>query len=123
MADAGTAYTGLRWRLLAMVSLAFIINFLDRQVLSVLAPTIRQELKLTNSQYGFILFCFLLGMSLFQIPSGMLMDRTGRRRAFTYIVLIWSAASFLHAAARSVLHFAVLRFCLGAAECGNYSAG
>jgi ACS family hexuronate transporter-like MFS transporter len=123
MADAATEPTGLRWRLLAMVSLAFIINFLDRQVLSVLAPTIRHELKLTNSQYGFILFCFLFGMSVFQIPSGMLMDRAGLRRGFTYIVLIWSAASCLHAAARSVLHFSVLRFCLGAAECGNYSGG
>ena len=113
----------LRWTLLALVSLAFVINFLDRQVLSVLAPTIRKELNLSNSQYGFIVFSFLLGMASFQVPNGLLMDRAGPRRAFTWIVSLWSAASFLHAAARSVWHFAALRFALGGAECGNYTGG
>lgn len=116
-------YSRLRWALLAMVSLAFIINFLDRQVLSVLAPTIRHELNLSNSEYGAILFCFLLGMAVFQIPNGLLMDRAGARRGFSIIVFVWSIASFLHSAARSVLQFGVLRFCLGAAECGNYTGG
>jgi len=116
-------YLRIRWALLAMVSLAFIINFLDRQVLSVLAPTIRHELNLSNSQYGVIVFCFLLGMAVFQVPNGMLMDRLGARRGFSVIVFAWSIASFLHSAARSVLHFGVLRFCLGAAECGNYTGG
>lgn len=113
----------LRWTLLALVSLAFVINFLDRQVLSVLAPTIRKELNLSNSQYGFIVFSFLLGMATFQIPNGLLMDKIGPRRAFTWIVSLWSAASFLHAAARSVWHFSLLRFALGGAECGNYTGG
>ena len=113
----------LRWTLLALVSLAFVINFLDRQVLSVLAPAIRHELGLSNSQYGVIVFCFLLGMATFQIPNGLLMDRLGPRRGFSVIVLFWSIASFLHSAARSVLQFGVLRFSLGAAECGNYTGG
>ena len=121
--DTQAIYSPLRWTLLALVSLAFIINFLDRQVLSVLAPTIRHELGLSNSQYGAILFCFLLGMAAFQVPNGLLMDRYGARRGFTVIVFAWSVASFLHSAARSMLHFCVLRFCLGAAECGNYTGG
>ncbi len=116
-------YLRLRWVLLALVSLAFIINFLDRQVLSVLAPTIRRELGLSNSEYGIIVFCFLLGMAVFQIPNGMLMDRAGARRGFSIVVFFWSVASFLHSAARSVLQFGILRFCLGAAECGNYTGG
>ncbi len=118
-----TVSARLRWTLLALVSLAFVINFLDRQVLSVLAPTIRKELNLSNSQYGFIVFSFLLGMATFQVPNGLLMDRKGPRRAFTWIVSLWSAASFLHSAARSVWHFAALRFALGGAECGNYTGG
>jgi len=117
------AVSPLRWALLALVSTAFVINFLDRQVLSVLAPTIRRELHLTNSQYGLIVFCFLLGMATFQVPNGLLMDRAGPRKGFTLIVLAWSIASSLHAAARSLLHFALLRFSLGAAECGNYTGG
>jgi ACS family hexuronate transporter-like MFS transporter len=116
-------FSRLRWVLLALVSLAFVINFLDRQVLSVLAPTIRRELSLSNSQYGVIVFCFLLGMAVFQVPNGLLMDRAGTRRGFSVIVPFWSGASFLHSAARSVLQFSVLRFCLGAAECGNYTGG
>ncbi len=116
-------YLRIRWVLLALVSLAFIINFLDRQVLSVLAPTIRHELGLSNSQYGMIVFFFLLGMALFQVPNGLLMDRVGPRRGFSLIVLVWSAASILHAAARSTLQFCVLRFALGSAECGNYTGG
>jgi ACS family hexuronate transporter-like MFS transporter len=113
----------VRWLLLALVSLALVINFLDRQVLSILAPTIRRELHLTNSDYGVIVFCFLLGMAVFQIPNGLLMDRAGPRRAFSIIVPVWSAASMLHASARSVLQFGLLRFSLGAAECGNYTGG
>ena len=108
---------------MALVSVAFVINFLDRQVLSVLAPTIRHELSLSNSQYGLIVFCFLLGMASFQVPNGLLMDRWGARRGFTLIVFAWSIASFLHSAARSMMQFAFLRFCLGAAECGNYTGG
>ena len=112
-----------RWTLLAMVSIAFVINFLDRQVLSVLAPTIRHELSLSQTQYGQIVFSFLLGMALFQIPNGLLMDRVGPRKGFSIIVCAWSVASGAHAAARSVLAFCSLRFALGAAECGNYTGG
>jgi len=122
-ARATARVPALRWWLLALVSLAFVINFLDRQVLSVLAPTIRRELHLTNTDYGIIVFCFLLGMAAFQVPNGLLMDRAGPRRGFSLIVLIWSVASSLHAAAHSVLHFGLLRFSLGAAECGNYTGG
>jgi ACS family hexuronate transporter-like MFS transporter len=113
----------IHWLLLALVSAALVINFLDRQLLSVLAPTIRRELHLSNSDYGVIVFCFLLGMAAFQVPNGLLMDRAGPRRAFSIIVPVWSAASLLHAAARSVLQFGLLRFSLGAAECGNYTGG
>jgi MFS family permease len=62
-------------------------------------------LGLSNSQYGIILFCFLLGMAVFQVPNGLLMDGAGARRGLTLIVFFWSIASFLHSAARSVLHF------------------
>jgi ACS family hexuronate transporter-like MFS transporter len=113
----------LRWTLLALVSVAFIINFLDRQVLSVLAPAIRRELGLSHTEYGTIVFCFLLGMAVFQIPNGLLMDRGGARRGFSVIVFIWSCASMAHAAARSTLQFGLLRFVLGSAECGNYTGG
>ena len=69
-----------RWLLLSLISLAFVVNFIDRQILSLVAPLLRAELHLSNSEYGVIVFAFLLGMASFQIPNGLLMDQFGARR-------------------------------------------
>ena len=112
-----------RWGVLALLFLSIAVNLLDRQVLSVLAPVIRDELRLSNSEYSYILFSFLLGLTLAQVPAGILLDRKGPRLGLPLIMLWWSAANGLHALARTVGHFCGLRFLLGAGECGNYSAG
>ena len=79
MANSGTGLA--RWWVLALLLLSLVVNLVDRQVLSVLAPVIRDELHLTNTQYSYILLSFLLGMTLCQLPAGMLLDRWGVRRA------------------------------------------
>jgi ACS family hexuronate transporter-like MFS transporter len=112
-----------RWGVLFLLFLSIAVNLLDRQVLSVLAPVIRDELGLSNTQYSLILFSFLLGMTLTQVPAGMLLDRWGARRGLALLMAAWSAANALHALARGVGHFALFRFLLGAGECGNYSGG
>jgi MFS transporter, ACS family, hexuronate transporter len=113
----------LRWWILFLLFLAITINILDRQVLSLVAPVLRDELHLSNSQYGVIVFFFLLGMTLGQIPVGILVDRIGARRSFVAILAWWSLASLLHAFARSMTHFSALRLMLGLGECGTYSGG
>ncbi|MFB3826351.1 MAG: MFS transporter [Bryobacteraceae bacterium] len=113
----------LRWWILLLLFLAMTINILDRQVLSLVAPVIRDEFRLSNTQYGTIVFCFLLGMTLAQIPVGMMMDRYGARIGFSLVIAWWSAANMLHAGARTVAQFSLLRFLLGVGECGTYSAG
>ena len=117
-----TNYAG-RWGILALLFLSITINLLDRQVLSVMAPLIRDELKLSNTGYSSILFAFLLGMTLAQVPAGLWLDRRGARWGLPAIMLVWSAANALHATARSLGHFLAFRFLLGTGECGNYSAG
>lgn len=112
-----------RWGVLALLFFSIAVNLIDRQVLSVLAPVIRDELKLSNTQYSFILFSFLLGMALTQVPAGMLLDRRGARAGLPVLMFAWSIANGLHAAARNVWHFCTFRFLLGAGECGNYSGG
>src|ERR1035441_2224759 len=98
----------LRWWILLLLFLAITVNVLDRQVLSLVAPVLRDQLHLSNSDYGFMVFCFLLGMTLGQIPVGILMDRFGARRGFAWIIAWWSSASLLHAFARSMTQFGVL---------------
>ena len=74
--------------ILLLASLA--INLIDRQVLSVLAPVLRDELPLTNTEYSYIVFSFLLGMTVTQIPAGILLDRFGLRLVLPLLVLFWS---------------------------------
>ena len=112
-----------RWWILLLLFLAMTVNFLDRQVLSLVAPVLRDELKLSNTQYGTIVFCFLLGMTVGQIPAGLLMDRKGARAGFTLILSWWSVANMLHALSRTMTQLASLRFLLGLGECGTYSGG
>lgn len=113
----------LRWTLMAMLSLLFVINFVDREVLSVLAPLLRDELHFSNTDYSLMIVSFLLGMAIFQLPIGALIDRIGTRAGIAWIFCWWSIVSALHAGARSLGQFCGLRFGLGAGECGNYSGG
>lgn len=112
-----------RGRIIFLLFLLIAICILDRQILSVVAPVLSTSLHLSNSEYGVILFCFLAGMTLGQIPMGVMIDRIGARRGFVVIFCIWSLASLGHAFMHSVAEFSALRFLLGLAECGAYSGG
>jgi ACS family hexuronate transporter-like MFS transporter len=111
----------IRWRILALLFLATVINFVDRQTLSIVAPVLRDEFHMSNQQYGLIVACFQLGMMLGEFPMGMLMDRWGVRRGFSFAVVWWSITSALHGLANSVFQFGFLRFLMGTGECGNWS--
>lgn len=112
-----------RWGILSLLFLSMAINLLDRQVLAVLAPVIRDDLQLSNTEYSYIVTSFLIGLTLAQVPSGMFIDRTGPRLGLPVLMLWWSIANGLHAIARSVSQLAIFRLLLGVGECGNYSAG
>jgi len=99
------------------------INFIDRQTLSVTAPRLREIFSLSNTQYGIIVSAFQLGMVIGEFPMGWLMDRRGARVGLTFAVVWWSIANAMHAVANSLLHFSVFRFWLGTGECGNFSGG
>ncbi len=113
----------VRWWVLAMLFCITIINFVDRQSLSIVAPLLRESLRLSNTDYGIIVAAFQMGMMMGEFPMGMLMDRAGVRLGFTFAVCWWSVANALHALGRSMLQFSALRFWLGTGECGNFSGG
>ncbi len=112
-----------RWIVLAFLLSITIINFIDRQTLSVLAPRIRELLHLSHEAYGRIVAAFQFGMMSGEFPMGWLMDRWGVRLGLGCAVLWWSAATGLHAFARSGFHLGALRFWMGTGECGNFSGG
>lgn len=99
------------------------INFVDRQTLSVTAPKLREIFRLSNTQYGIIVSAFQFGMVTGEFPMGWLMDRHGARFGLTFAVLWWSIANAMHAVAGSLTHFSLFRFWLGTGECGNFSGG
>ncbi|MGI8742131.1 MAG: MFS transporter [Bryobacteraceae bacterium] len=113
----------VRWRVLALLFFVTVINFVDRQTLSVVAPVIREQFHLTNTDYGRIVSAFMLGMMVGEFPMGWVMDRFGVRSGLSFSVLWWSIATSLHAVASSAFQFASFRFWMGTGECGNFSGG
>jgi MFS transporter, ACS family, hexuronate transporter len=112
-----------RWVVLWLLLLITIINFIDRQTVSVLAPVIRASLHLSNAQYGRIVAAFQFGMMSGEFPMGWLMDRWGVRFGLLGAVLWWSAATGTQTLTKSGVQLGLTRFWMGTGECGNYSGG
>jgi MFS transporter, ACS family, hexuronate transporter len=121
-----------RWTIVGLLSASIAINLLDRQVLSVLASELRTQFHWSNAQYGYIAVFFNLGMMMGQIPAGALMDRLGTRSGLALIFVAWSLLAAAHALVGSaaaaiglstLVGFIVVRFVMGLAQCGNYTAG
>lgn len=113
----------VRWGMLVLLFLVTVINFVDRQALSIVSPVLREQFHLSATDYGRIVAGFTLGMLVGEFPMGWLSDRFGVRRVLPLAVLWWSTGNALHAFARGTWQFAGLRFWLGTGECANYSGG
>jgi MFS transporter, ACS family, hexuronate transporter len=117
-----TAPSPLRWRMIALAFLATVINYLDRQTLSVAAPMLREQFHMSNEVYSRIVTAFLFAYTIMNGGSGPLIDRLGTRLGYGLCVLWWSAAAALHALARGPLSLGAFRFLLGIGEAGNWPA-
>jgi ACS family hexuronate transporter-like MFS transporter len=109
-----------RWTICALLFFASTVNYIDRQVLGILAPTLQRELGWTESQYGTIVSSFTLAYALGFLGAGRLMDRIGTRRGFTVAIVTWSVAAMSHALARTTTGFGMARFALGLGESANF---
>lgn len=103
--------------------LATVINYLDRQALSVLGPDMRAEFHMSNEAYGTVLSAFMLAYTISNGVSGPLIDRLGTRLGYALCMLVWSTAGILHAFTTGARSLAGFRFLLGAGEAGNWPAG
>ncbi len=113
----------LRWLILLLLFLSTVINYVDRQALSVLLPTLRGELGLSSAEYGAITTLFLTAYTIAQLGAGVVIDRIGTRRGFAWAIVIWSIAAIAHAFARGAWSLGIFRFALGIGEAGNWPAG
>jgi ACS family hexuronate transporter-like MFS transporter len=114
---------GIRWFILALLFLATAINYVDRQTLSILAPTIRAQFHLTEIDYSRVVGAFLLSYTFMYAVSGRIIDTIGVRLGMAASILWWSIATMATALARGGLSLAGLRFGLGVGEPGVYPAG
>jgi ACS family hexuronate transporter-like MFS transporter len=111
---------GYRWTIVALLFFATTINYVDRQVLGILAPTLTRELNWSETDYGAIVswFSFAYGFGL--LFMGRFLDWIGTRRGFSISIVVWSLAAMSHALARNAIGFSFARAALGVGEAGNF---
>ncbi|WP_434026703.1 MFS transporter [[Pseudomonas] boreopolis] len=111
-----------RWRICAMLLAATTINYIDRQVLGVLAPFLQEHIGWNEIEYGYIVTAFQAAYALGLLCAGAVIDRLGTRVGYAIAIGVWSLAAMGHALAGSVMGFALARFMLGLGEAGNFPA-
>ena len=110
----------LRWWIGGLLFLSTIINYIDRQTLSLLAPFLKQDYHWTNTDYANLLIGFRVGYSIGQTVLGRLVDRIGTRRGLSITVFLYSIISVATSLARGFYSFAVFRCLLGTTESANW---
>lgn len=111
-----------RWRICALLLAATTINYIDRQVLGVLAPELQRTFAWSETQYGYIVTAFQAAYAIGLVSAGAIIDRLGTRLGYALAISIWSLAAMSHALVGSVAGFAIARFALGLGEAGNFPA-
>jgi ACS family hexuronate transporter-like MFS transporter len=112
----------VRWVVCVLLLFATTINYIDRQVLGLLAPTLQKEIGWTEVQYGYIVTAFQAAYAIGLLLVGRVLDVIGTKLGFAIAIVFWSIAAMLHAIVRTPLGFGVARFALGLGEAGNFPA-
>lgn len=112
----------LRWYICALLFFAATINYLDRQVIATLKPTLQKEGIWDENGYSWVVFAFQTAYAAGLLISGRVMDWLGTRKGFSVSVIFWSVAAMLHAMASTVTGFIAARLALGLGEAGNFPA-
>ncbi len=110
----------LRWWIGGLLFASTVINYLDRQTLSVLAPLLKAEYSWSNQDFALVVIAFRVSYSVGQTVSGRLLDRIGTRTGLTLSVLWYSFAAMLTSLATGLRSFCAFRFLLGAGESANW---
>lgn len=111
---------GYRWTICALLFAATTINYMDRQALGILAPTLTRQLHWSEQDYGNITSWFSFAYAIGFLGAGRMMDRLGVRKGYAVSIITWSAAAMSHALATTTFQFSLARAALGFGESGNF---
>ncbi len=111
-----------RWVICALLFFAATVNYVDRQVIGILKPTLQRELHWSEVDYGNIIAAFQFAYALGYLFVGRAIDWLGSRKGFSLAVVFWSLSEMAHAVARSVTGFSIARAALGLGEGGSFPA-
>lgn len=115
---------GLRWYIIALISLATVINYIDRSAINIMWPYIYKEFGIAaadnKNALALITTFFMIAYALGQTFTGKLMDAVGTRLGMTISIIGWSVSIALHSFAKSLVSFNIFRFMLGFSEAGNW---
>ncbi|SDE23070.1 MFS transporter, ACS family, hexuronate transporter [Dyadobacter soli] len=112
--------TSYRWRVVALLFCATTINYLDRQVLGLLKPTLEADFGWTESDFSHIVMAFQAAYAFSLIGFGAIIDKIGTKIGYVISVVVWSIAAMLHAVATGTFSFGLMRAILGLGEAGNF---
>lgn len=122
--DAAAAKAGrYRWVIVSLLFAATAVNYIDRQMIGVLKPTLVAEFGWTESDFANIVFWFQMAYAIGYIGFGRIVDAVGARLGYTVAIVIWTLGHMAHGFATGVASFAAARFGLGVGESGNFPAG
>ncbi|CAG5000625.1 Hexuronate transporter [Dyadobacter sp. CECT 9275] len=114
--------TFMRWWICALLFFATTINYVDRQVLAILAPQLQSEIGWSEVEYGYIVTAFQFSYAIGLLLAGKLIDFLETKRGFILSITLWSLAAMAHALARTATGFGLARLALGIGESGNFPA-
>jgi ACS family hexuronate transporter-like MFS transporter len=120
--SSGARLGRARWTICAMLFAATSINYMDRQVIAILKPTLEHSIGMTEVGYSYIVDAFQIAYGIGLLSTGRFVDKVGTRIGYMVIMAVWSLSAMGHALANTVLEFGVARFCLGLGESGNFPA-
>ena len=112
----------VRWWIAGMLFMAALLNYVDRNVLGLLADTIQKDLDISNQEYASIINYFLIAYTLANLLSGRIVDKLGVRLSLALFLAWWTVANAVTGMARTLTHLCGLRFMLGLGEAGCYTA-
>ena len=119
---SATTSGNARWVICALLFFAASVNYMDRQVIALLKPTLQAQFGWTEIGYSNIVLTFQFAYGTSLLVVGKVIDRIGTRKGFSLAVLFWSISAMAHAAAGSVFQFALARLSLGIGESGSFPA-